>query len=312
MSQPIRGQGGHLVFPIGSKNTNLVEGVEILLSVKFRWILFSGFRGEVENMKVYAGRTDGRTTDGRTDDGRCAMTIAHSSLRLRWAKNQEQTCWFLIWVCPLSRGLLKLKKSVLLWAVSAAWGSPVTSDLRVSVWSRRWLVEKMSVACDSRPSCPYKLSWPYNCCILLSGSWDIETWSESSIQNANSSWIEEKWTGIVLRKLFIRIDVSPNSAHVASHVAFWAILLWRHNSISIWRAIWLWRHNEKVCKQVRCWAFGDRAIATYSMALFHSSIKSHSTIKVGPIKLSKQCMKSIMLVTSCIHQSLDTVSPSKL
>ena len=28
----------------------------------------------------------GRQTDGRTDDGRCAMTIAHSSLRLRWAK----------------------------------------------------------------------------------------------------------------------------------------------------------------------------------------------------------------------------------
>ena len=36
MSQPIRGQGGHLVFPIGPKNTNLVEGVEILLPVKFR------------------------------------------------------------------------------------------------------------------------------------------------------------------------------------------------------------------------------------------------------------------------------------
>ena len=31
---------------------------------------------------------DGRTTtdDGRTDDGRCAMTIAHLSLWLRWAK----------------------------------------------------------------------------------------------------------------------------------------------------------------------------------------------------------------------------------
>ena len=28
MSQPIRGQGGHLVFPIGPKNTNLVEDVE--------------------------------------------------------------------------------------------------------------------------------------------------------------------------------------------------------------------------------------------------------------------------------------------
>ena len=51
MSQPIRGQGGHLVFPIGSKNTNLVEDVEILLPFTFRLIPFSGFRGEVENVK---------------------------------------------------------------------------------------------------------------------------------------------------------------------------------------------------------------------------------------------------------------------
>ena len=51
MSQPIRGQGGHLVFPIGPKNTNLVEDVEILLPVKFRWIPFSRFREEVENVK---------------------------------------------------------------------------------------------------------------------------------------------------------------------------------------------------------------------------------------------------------------------
>ena len=36
MSQPIRGQGGHLVFPVGQKNTNMVEDVEILISVKFR------------------------------------------------------------------------------------------------------------------------------------------------------------------------------------------------------------------------------------------------------------------------------------
>ena len=41
MSQPIRGQGGHLVFIIGPKNTNLVEDVEILLPVKFRWIPFN-------------------------------------------------------------------------------------------------------------------------------------------------------------------------------------------------------------------------------------------------------------------------------
>ena len=74
MSQPIRGQGRHLFCPIGLKNTNLVEGLEILL---FRWIPFRGFRGEVKNVKVYARRTD---------DRRCAMTIVHSSLRLRWAK----------------------------------------------------------------------------------------------------------------------------------------------------------------------------------------------------------------------------------
>ena len=49
MSQTIRGRGGHLIFQIGPKNTNLVEDVEILLPVKFRWIPFSGSRGEVEN-----------------------------------------------------------------------------------------------------------------------------------------------------------------------------------------------------------------------------------------------------------------------
>ena len=36
MSQPIRGQGGNSVFLIGLKNTNSVEGIEILLPVKFR------------------------------------------------------------------------------------------------------------------------------------------------------------------------------------------------------------------------------------------------------------------------------------
>ena len=52
MSQQIRGQGGHLLFPISPKNTNLVEDVEILLPVKFRWIPFSGFRGKVENVSA--------------------------------------------------------------------------------------------------------------------------------------------------------------------------------------------------------------------------------------------------------------------
>ena len=51
MFQPIRGKGGHLVFPIRPKNTTFVEDIEILLPVKFRWILFSDFR-EVENVST--------------------------------------------------------------------------------------------------------------------------------------------------------------------------------------------------------------------------------------------------------------------
>ena len=48
----LRCQGSHLVFQIGPKNTNLVEYIEILLPIKFRWILLSVFRGEVENVSA--------------------------------------------------------------------------------------------------------------------------------------------------------------------------------------------------------------------------------------------------------------------
>ena len=58
MSQPISGQGGHFVFPIGPKNSNLIEDVKILLPIKFCWNPFSGFRGEVEN--VSANQRPGR------------------------------------------------------------------------------------------------------------------------------------------------------------------------------------------------------------------------------------------------------------
>ena len=36
MSQPIRGQGGHLVLSDRPEKTNFVEDIEILLPVKFR------------------------------------------------------------------------------------------------------------------------------------------------------------------------------------------------------------------------------------------------------------------------------------
>ena len=58
MSQQIIGRGGHFVFPIHLKNTNLVEGVEILLHIKFRQIPFSGFRGAFGN--VSANQRQGR------------------------------------------------------------------------------------------------------------------------------------------------------------------------------------------------------------------------------------------------------------
>ena len=45
-------------FPIGPKNTNLVEDIEILLLVKFREIPYTGFRVEVEN--VLANQRPGR------------------------------------------------------------------------------------------------------------------------------------------------------------------------------------------------------------------------------------------------------------
>ena len=44
MSQPIRGQGGHLVVLIDPKNTNSEEDVKILLPVKFPLNYFQRFQ----------------------------------------------------------------------------------------------------------------------------------------------------------------------------------------------------------------------------------------------------------------------------
>ena len=49
MSQKVIGWGRLSYFTIGMKNTNMVEGVEILHRDKFRLIPLSVFRGEVEN-----------------------------------------------------------------------------------------------------------------------------------------------------------------------------------------------------------------------------------------------------------------------
>ena len=66
----------------GRKTTTLVRDHEYFMHTKFHQNPLSGSGEEVENVKSL------RQTDGRTDDGRCAMTIAHSSLRLRWANKK--------------------------------------------------------------------------------------------------------------------------------------------------------------------------------------------------------------------------------
>ena len=79
------GQDGHFCILIGPKNTNFVEDIEILLPVKFRWIPFSGFRGEVEN--VSANQRPGRPScfsdrpeKHKLGRGRCDLAFCQVSL----------------------------------------------------------------------------------------------------------------------------------------------------------------------------------------------------------------------------------------
>ena len=98
MSQPIRCQVGHLVFPIAPKNTNMVEDVEILLPVKFRWIPFSGFREEVEN--VSANQKPGwpscfsdRPEKHKLGTGRWELASCQVSLNsVKWFQRRSWKC----------------------------------------------------------------------------------------------------------------------------------------------------------------------------------------------------------------------------
>ena len=85
---PVTYFGPALDSPLGGsgrKTTTLVRDHEYFIPTKFHQNL-SGFGEEVENVKSLRTTDD----DGRTDDGRCAMTIAHSSLWLRWAKKRKR------------------------------------------------------------------------------------------------------------------------------------------------------------------------------------------------------------------------------
>ena len=121
MYQPIRGQDGHLVFPIGPKKTNLVEDFKILLPVKFRWILFSGFRGEVRN--VSANQRPGRSScfsdrpekhklcKGRWDLASCQVSL-YSFQRFqrrsrKWLSQSEARAAILFSVGPKNTNLVE-------------------------------------------------------------------------------------------------------------------------------------------------------------------------------------------------------------
>ena len=71
----------------GQKTTTLVRDHEYFIPTKFHQNPSSGSGEEVENVKSL-----------RTDDGRCAITIAHSSLRLGWANKSPKGHWSLTWV----------------------------------------------------------------------------------------------------------------------------------------------------------------------------------------------------------------------
>ena len=95
MSQPITGLGGHLVFPIGPKNTNLVEDVEILLPVKFRWTPFSGFREDVQN--VWANQRPGGHHDfligPKNKIGRGCWDLASCQVSLNSVQGFQRRSW---------------------------------------------------------------------------------------------------------------------------------------------------------------------------------------------------------------------------
>ena len=80
LGPPVTYFGPALDGRIWPKNNNTCKGPWVLLpyqvsskSIKRFWRSW--------NVKVY--------DDGRTDDGQCTMTIAHLSLRLRWAKKSK-------------------------------------------------------------------------------------------------------------------------------------------------------------------------------------------------------------------------------
>ena len=104
LPQPIRGHGDHLGFPIGYKNTTLLEDVNTLLPVKFRWILFSCIRGAIEYVSINqrSGRNLGFPIDSKNinfaEDVEILLPVKYcwipfSSLRVENVSANQRPGW---------------------------------------------------------------------------------------------------------------------------------------------------------------------------------------------------------------------------
>ena len=91
-------QGGNFCLFVGSKNTTLVERVEILLPVKFRWISFSSVREKVENVSANQrlGRPScfsDRSEKHRLGRGRKDVDSCHVLLNsVQWFQRRSRKC----------------------------------------------------------------------------------------------------------------------------------------------------------------------------------------------------------------------------
>ena len=153
----------------GQKTTTLVRHLEYFMHTKFHQNPSSGSGEEDENVKVYGRRT---TIDGRTDDGRCAMTIAHLSLRLRWAKKDLwYTCKFKSlssWNgpdCLATEGINLLFRSFWGFSCNTIFNNPLHSASTWLIVPFLWLLYGICYI-STIYLCRYGIQW-YNVCLKI-------------------------------------------------------------------------------------------------------------------------------------------------
>ena len=160
---------------IGPKNINLVEDIEILFIVKFRWILFSSFRGEVE--KISANQTPGRPScfsdrpethklgRGHWDLASCQVSLNSVQRFLRRSRkclsqSETRAAILLFSIVPKNTNLVEDVEILLL--VKFCW-----------ILFRRFRGEVENVSANQRPGRPSCFSDQPEKHKLCRGCWDL-------------------------------------------------------------------------------------------------------------------------------------------